>query len=97
MRITRQTKTFTVYRPDHDVAGFDQLDQMIRDAEADQGGAWSFAVTFGMADLVRAGSPSQIPNSYYGLSGNRIFYAGEWQTFTAAAIIHEQNVGIGRG
>ena len=74
---------------------FSEVESFIREAEKTQGGAWSFFPTFGSVDIVRAATPSQIPDDYYSPSSNRIFYKGKWQTFTPAAIIREQNRGMG--
>jgi GNAT superfamily N-acetyltransferase len=77
------------------VSNFEQVEAFIQEAEKTQGGAWSFFPTFGSVDIVRADSPSLIPDDYYNPSRNRIFYKGRWQTFSPAAIIREQNRGMG--
>ena len=93
---TRSTKSYKVYRVDQELSSMDQLEDLIESLEADQGGAWSFSNTFGMVDLARAANPSSLPASFYSTSSNRVYYKGQWITFTEAQIIHEQNVGMGQ-
>ena len=94
---THSTSTLIRFRADETVNSDARLDDVIRQAAAELGGAWSYAVTFGMTDLIRADSPSKIPGSYLATSRDRIFFNGQWQTFTPAVKLHEQNVGLGRG
>lgn len=62
------------------------------------GGAWVFVLQhFGhSATFVRYDNPSSVPDHYHDLTQNLMAYKGKLRGFTKAAIIREQNRGLGR-
>jgi len=64
----------------------------------DHGGAWVFVIKpfSHVVQFVRFDNPSQVPDHYHDLTGNTIAYKGKLRGFTRAAVVREQNRGLGR-
>ncbi|MFA5385552.1 MAG: hypothetical protein WC364_13030 [Eubacteriales bacterium] len=66
----------------------------------EHGGAWiACALPFSQpgdeVNFIRYSSPCKVPDEHYDRTHNRIAYKGQIVGFTSAAIIREQNRGMG--
>ena len=71
----------------------------IAEQETTRGGAWSFSSVFGQVDIVRADTPSKVPDDYIGLTGSprQVYWKGKWQDFSSASRARESMRGLGEG
>lgn len=76
-----------------------EVEAAIEGWEAERGGAWAYEVDFGRAYITVAHSPSRLPDRLAKAWGGRqqVYYRGQWRPFSEAAIIREQNRGLGDG
>ena len=75
------------------------LDSQLASLSQQHGGAWIALVKpfTHEVQFIQFQNPSNVPDHYHDLTQNTIAYKGKLRGFTKAAIIREQNRGIGRG
>jgi len=95
LKPSQKTKTLQSWTS-NDFRNFDHVKSYIKGREAEEGGAWAFDSVFGYVTLVRASTPSKVPDDYVGTTGsnNKYFWKGKWHDFSDAVRIREQNRGL---
>jgi len=95
LKPSHKTKAFQTWNSD-DFRNFDHVKSYIEGRAKKEGGSWAFSSVFGFVDIVRADSPSKIPDDYVSLSGsnNKHYTNGKWREFSEAKKIREQNRGL---
>jgi len=75
-----------------------ELEARLITLSQEYGGAWVFVIRpfSHSVQFIRFENPSRVPDRYHDLTQNTIAYKGELRGFTRAAIIREQNRGLGR-
>ena len=73
-----------------------EAEAYIAEREAIEGGAWGYSHVFGEVYITRADVPSKLPDTLISDTGSprRLYFRGEWSTFSKAAVIREGQRGL---